>query len=339
MNVVESYLDRVCSSLGGSSSLRRHIREELEEHLLEAIERYTTQGLPREEATARVIKEFGTAEIVGKELEAVHGRRPVMVMMEKAMAWKEKTLKTGRLWNLVAHIALGLVLAVEALFVCSAAVYIFPKLESSYMNLGEPLPEYPRWVMDLNSSLLSNWFVWLPLVVIAWGLFEWRYRGENKSGVRLAAGGVASLGMMAIVFTVTVAMVVPFALLPGMIQMQRAETVVLEKTLQAETSFNQLSRAIDREDWPAATKSGQELRNALEFLARTGSAVPALAVLNRQEELDEIRDLLTRVSEISNKVYSSSHKKDREELKKHYSDLEEAYGLLAGKVEGWPRRE
>ncbi len=35
MNDLERYLDRVCLGLGGSLSLRRHLRQELREHILD----------------------------------------------------------------------------------------------------------------------------------------------------------------------------------------------------------------------------------------------------------------------------------------------------------------
>ena len=99
MNELERYLDQVCPSLRVSSSLRRHLREELKEHLTEAIEANVAEGLSQEDAAARAIAAFGPPAMVGEGLEAVYGRRLFSVVIEKAMEWKEKTMKTGWKWT------------------------------------------------------------------------------------------------------------------------------------------------------------------------------------------------------------------------------------------------
>jgi hypothetical protein len=50
MDNIEHYLDQVCRSIGGSKSLHQYLREELREHLLEAIERHIAAGLPKAQA-------------------------------------------------------------------------------------------------------------------------------------------------------------------------------------------------------------------------------------------------------------------------------------------------
>ena len=106
METIERYLDHVCGSLGGSSSLRRHLREELREHLTEAMDSHVAAGLSPEEAAAKAVEAFGSPATVSEELGIVYGRRLLAVVVEKAMAWKERTMKTGWKWSFVAHLAL-----------------------------------------------------------------------------------------------------------------------------------------------------------------------------------------------------------------------------------------
>ena len=106
MSEIESYLDHVCRGVAGSRSLRQHIREELREHLTEAVERHAAGGLPENEAARRAIEEFGQAEMVSEGLQDIYGRRLVALLVEKAMEWKERTMKSDWKWSFVGNLAL-----------------------------------------------------------------------------------------------------------------------------------------------------------------------------------------------------------------------------------------
>ncbi len=99
MDKLEHYLDQVCRSVGGSRALRQHIRQELREHLRDAAAEHRAAGLSAEEALARALADFGGPEQVRSELEATHGHRLMAVVVEKAMQWKEATMKTKWLWT------------------------------------------------------------------------------------------------------------------------------------------------------------------------------------------------------------------------------------------------
>src|SRR5260221_12937419 len=99
MNKLEHYLQQVCRSMGGPKALREHVRQELREHLLDAIAQHQSTGLSEQQAIDRAISEFGTPETVRGELEATHGHRMMLAMViDKAMEWKEKTMKAKWLW-------------------------------------------------------------------------------------------------------------------------------------------------------------------------------------------------------------------------------------------------
>ena len=74
MDNLERYLDRVCRGVGGSASLRRHLRQELREHILEAAEGHKATGLPADEALQKAIADFGDPAPVHQGLEDVYGQ-------------------------------------------------------------------------------------------------------------------------------------------------------------------------------------------------------------------------------------------------------------------------
>src|SRR6267378_6831633 len=129
MEKLEHYLDQVCRGIGGPRSLRQHVRQELREHLLDAVAEHKAAGLSEEEALGRALADFGGAEQVRSELEATHGHRLMAVVIDKAMQWKEKTMKAKWLWTSWAHIALAGVIALEVLLITFANLFLVPKFQ------------------------------------------------------------------------------------------------------------------------------------------------------------------------------------------------------------------
>src|SRR5262249_34781262 len=116
MDKLEHYLDQVCRSIGGPRSLRQHVRQELREHLLDAVAGHKAAGLPEELALDRALEEFGGPEQVRSELEATHGHRLMPVVIDKAMQWKEKTMRAKWLWMSWTYVAASAVCPPEKHF-------------------------------------------------------------------------------------------------------------------------------------------------------------------------------------------------------------------------------
>lgn len=98
MDKLEQYLDQVCRGIGGPVEMRRHVRQELREHLLDAVAQHKAAGLADEAALDKALAEFGQPEEVRSELEAAHGQRMTWII-DKAMQWKEMTMKAKWLWT------------------------------------------------------------------------------------------------------------------------------------------------------------------------------------------------------------------------------------------------
>ena len=107
MDKLELYLDQVCRGIAGPRSLRQHIRQELREHLLDAVAVHRAAGLPEEQAIAKALDDFGGPEEVRGELETLHGHRLLTTVVDKSLEWKEKTMKARWLWTTSAQSGLG----------------------------------------------------------------------------------------------------------------------------------------------------------------------------------------------------------------------------------------
>src|ERR1700687_402981 len=223
MDKLEHYLDQVCRSIGGPRSLRQHIRQELGEHLRDAVAEHRAAGRSEAEAIDRALEDFGGLEQVRAELETTHGHRLLPVVIDKAMQWKEKTMKAKWLWMTWAHLVLVLVIALEVLSLTFSNMFLVPRFEKlAHDGLIDPAVLQGRaahWIPSFLRGLtgVGEETTWIVLgVAVLWGLFEWRVRGENKSFMRLSALGTAALGLMlAVVFTMASLTLPFFASGPG----------------------------------------------------------------------------------------------------------------------------
>jgi len=348
MNEIERFLDQVCCGVAGSPDLRRHLRKELREHLTEEIESNVAAGLSREEAVRKAIAEFGDPAAIRDGLQAVHGRRLMSLLIEKSMAWRETTMKTGWKWSFVAQVALVLTIAAQVYFTAAALVYILPGIVGHHHHLGTPPLAYLGTIRRHTHWLFMD-FGWIPLLLAAlalWLLFEWRYRGENKSTIRLAGLSLASLATFVVLALVCIPMVIDLVILPGQIydsqvnmRPRQAERLVVPNIATAEAALAELREAVAREDWSAAEPAAEQLDDAYSALEDASPGVIMLAGETRRDNLDEILALIDEIAESSDDIrdrllayrFSQSNAPDdlNAKIRSHLQDLEASRAKLA----------
>jgi hypothetical protein len=254
MDKLETYLDRVCRGIAGPRSLRQHIRQELREHLKDAATEHAAAGMSEEEALAKAVEEFGGPEEVRAELEATHGQRFLTVVIDKAMLWKEKTMKARWLWSTWAHAALLLVIGMEVLFVGAVMVFILPKfremVSDEFIRTGSDGNPAVNWGVSYLQGLAAVWEqgIWiLAAVAIGWGIFEWYVRGENKTLIRLTKLGMIAVVMAGVSVLTSAALVLPLIIELG--AAYSPQRVVLESEGGLVETLGQLKGAMGRQDW------------------------------------------------------------------------------------------
>ena len=324
MDDIERYLDQVCSALGGSKALRLHLREELREHIIEAVEKYRADGLEQKPAVQKALEDFGQPQSLRQELQGVYGRPFIAILIEKAMQWKEKTMKTGWKWNFVAHLALALLIALQIVFVMSIVVWILPHVFGDYEIVKEPPPDYLVSLVNFLRILSETWLIWLILLPLIWIIFEWKYRSENKSKIRLACGALIALAMGVLVGAISIAVVPPLVHLPRIARAIHPESAILAKTVEADTHFKHLGQAIERQDWAAVQESAWKLRWAFQWLNRRGSSAPTLAAMDKRKDFDDMRQLFKNIAELSDEISDSVRDMDEPQLAAphYFSQLE-----------------
>jgi hypothetical protein len=335
MDKLEVYLDRVCRGIGGPRSLRQHVRQELREHLLDAVARHQTAGASPEESLDRALAEFGTSDEVRSELEATHGHRVMGVVIDKALQWKEMTMKSKWLWMSWANLAVAMVIALEILFITFVAMFIAPKFQQFLRDgwLDPAMLEEPivSWMIALLDEVwvIGNKYgtVLLVCVVAAWGLFEWRVRGENKPMMRLSALATAAFGLTVVVVLTTGSLVILFCLgLPATGRL--AGPFALAQTGNIEASTAEIEQAMAQKNWAAMQEPTDRAISALEALLKSGPALPALTVRNQRPTAQELHAHAEAASDSLVQAQQAIRDKDEARLQAAIGDFRKAYAPL-----------
>jgi hypothetical protein len=296
MDKLEHYLDQVCRSIGGPKSLRQHVRQELREHLLDAAAEHKAAGLPEDAALEKALEEFGKPEEVRSELEATHGHRLLPVLIDKAMQWKERTMKAKWLWMTWAYIAVVLVIALEVLFILFNVVYLIPKFQKLTHDgvIDAPAGEeagigwMPRFLNGLMAAVGNVSILYIVVPALAWGLFEWLVRSEHKSYIRLALLGSVAAVLMVVVTLTSGSQTVSFYLSAPAVG-RLARSFAREQVASIDTEFRALEQARTEMDWQAMEAHVDRASEALDALTKGAPVMTALASGNSKVPEEELR--------------------------------------------------
>lgn len=335
MNKLEQYLDQVCRCIGGPRSMRQHVRQELREHLLDAIAEHQAAGLAEEAALDKALEEFGRPEEVRTELEATHGQRLLPILIDKAMQWKESTMRAKWLWTTWAHLALAIVIVLDVMFITFVVIFIIPKFQrlvQDGMISATELGYYGlAWMADFLNGLAyigGNYTTFIVFfAAIAWGAFEWRARNENKTIMRLSALGTTAAGLTILVGLATASLVIPFTLaMPAMGIV--AKPWAVEQVGIIDTSVTAMERAAGKGDWKTIEQHATDAYNACARLICVGPAITSLAVAQHPTEAAELRTHANRAMGQLSEVYAAIRETNSNKLSKALERFHSLFGPL-----------
>jgi hypothetical protein len=209
----------------------------------------------------------------------------MLVVIDKALAWKERTMRAKWLWTTWSYLAALGVVAIGILSLCFFNCCLVPKLKKfeadgwlQYHDLPDlPVLDRLKWIIHAL-DWAGEYFVWLLAgAAVLWGLFEWRVRSENKSFMRLAALGTGGLGLTIAVLLAASAIIIPFAV--GLPSSKIVRPFASETVANVDSSISALEKAHEKNDWGAME---DHVHHALQALARleSGSTLRALATGN-----------------------------------------------------------
>ncbi|OWK37509.1 permease prefix domain 1-containing protein [Fimbriiglobus ruber] len=338
MDELDRYLDQICRGVAGPRALRQHIRQELGEHLRDAVAGHRAAGMTEADAVARAIEDFGGPDAVRAELLAAHGQRFMTVVIDRTIQWKEATMKARWLWTTWAHLALVGMIALNValiLFVTTALVPmhrnllmrdgLFPELHVSERN-------FLTWSWSFLGELptLSDGLWWAGGAAAAIALFEWRVRGENKSLVRLSLLGTTALGLTGVVALTLFALVVSAQVTVMGLYVQAPEKRVAAQTAGVDASVAALEQAVAQKDWDEIRYKANSAALEMGKLTRAGAFAPTLVAMQQQSKTDDLRAQLKTAQASLREAYEAAGKKDAPGVDAALKKFHEAYSPVEG---------
>lgn len=338
MDKLEHYLDQICRSIGGPKSLRQHVRQELREHLLDAAAEHRAAGLSEEAALDRAMQDFGGPEEVRSGLEEAHGYRLLPVVIDKAMQWKERTMRAKWLWMTWAHLALAGLIALEVLWLTFAVIFLVPKFQVLVRHgMIDPaiLEEQGiSWVVSFLERLSfvgGHYTTWLLLLTIAvCGLFEWRVRSENKSFIRLSVWGTVAIALMVFGILTAASLVIPYQLAaPAMGRIARP--FAMQQVANIDTSIAAVEKALAKKDWDSIQAEANQASQALDRLVAAAPAVHSLIPKNewRLQHMEKLRAQLKTANGFLLETQQAAQEKDAGRVDASLRKFRELYGPAA----------
>jgi uncharacterized membrane protein len=326
MEKLEQYLDQVCRSLGGPVEMREHVRQELREHLLDAFAQHKAAGCSEDDALRRAIEEFGKPDEVRTDLEAAHGQR-TMWLIDKAMQWKETTMKSKWLWTTWAHLGLMIVILLESLFITFNVVMIIPKfkklLHVGIIDQGVLEDSETRWMVNFlfdQEYFFGHFTTFLLLAGLACAaVFEWRVKSENKPFIRLSALGSVAVALMILVALISGCLVVLFCMgVPPMARMTRPWAV--EQMALIDQSVAALEKTVADKDWPGMQKHAEQAQGGVQRML-LGPATTSLAPKNDAAAAGMLRDHVRGAQYQLNYIQKAIREHDVTGVEKSLDDL------------------
>jgi hypothetical protein len=330
---LERYLDQVCRGIGGPRALRQHMRQELREHLRDAIAEHEAAGMPPAEAIDQALAEFGGPDLVRAELAGTHGYRLTTLLIDKAMHWKEITMKPKWLWTTWAHVALGALIVAEVLFIAAVMLFIMPKVKQIVMDAGvgargmDELMPMSRSFLGFLEVVADHGVAILLGLAALWAFFEWRVRGENKPLVRLAGMGTIALLLIAAVAMSAAVAMVPLAMVAPNMGARLPERVVSERMASLDASIGALQQAMAQKDWEAIQHVSRA-RQAADAMAHLGGAAPAIVAASQQPRVDALRAQFQEASQSLHDARAAAWDRDDARLQKALKEFQATYAGL-----------
>jgi hypothetical protein len=166
-----------------------------------------------------------------------------------------------------------------------------------------------------------GWSILLTAAAVI-GLFEWRFKGENKSLMRFCALGTSALGLFLVVIVMTVSLVVTFCrAAPEVGPMVRPWAV--EQVASIDAAIDNIEQARVKKDWDTMKDQAEQASSAIERLER-GPGIHSLVGWGASP-LRKLRDDVHATTENLRDVQEAIREKDEFRLSTSLRELRNSY--------------
>jgi hypothetical protein len=181
--------------------------------------------------------------------------------------------------------------------------------------------------LDLTEWTASHGVLLLLVVAVAWALFEWRVRGENKSFIRLSLMATAALLLMgACMMSAAVASIPTLVGAPALIA-RPPEQAVADLTGRIDASVAALNQAIANKDWPNIEQHAASAAHLMASLNNIGAAPLVLASTSPGDasRVGELRNDLREARRAMDETRAAAFTRDAARVAAGMQTFEAAY--------------
>ncbi len=210
---IQDYIASVCSEIK-YRAVHRQIKIELEDHFTELIEDFLAQGLSRDDALNKALKQMGDAKLVGQKLNNVHRTRPdwwLLILTAFFVSTGLIALYTMKIGSLLVnpgffaktliYILLGLIIAVVAYFTDYRKMKPYSKhlyiaaLAALIINMcfGNPFNGKPYLAIASFSIDIIGISPLLFMIALSGIYDDWDWGDIKKVGLGLVLGMVPAI--------------------------------------------------------------------------------------------------------------------------------------------------
>jgi hypothetical protein len=277
--------------------------------------------------------DFGGPEEVRLGLEETHGHRLLPVVIDKAMQWKERTMRAKWLWTTWAHLAMAVVIVLNVIWLTFANIYLVPKFQK-LMRVGtidaaileDTGITWMASFLEALSNAVGRYTTWLLLAAtVVCGLFEWRVRSENKSFIRLSVWGTVAVGLMVLGILTAGSLVIPYQLAAPATG-RLARPFAMQQLASIDTSLSALEQALAKKNWDSIQEHANQASLAVNRLVAAAPAIYSLTPKQGSPTLEELRAELRSADGYLAEAQQAAQEKDAGRVEAAVRRFRELYG-------------
>jgi hypothetical protein len=232
------------------------------------------------------------------------------------------------------HFALGLILVAEASFIFFGMRFVMPACKR-ILNFADANAHGPYSFIPGGSDLLGlmhtmayqpGW--WLIAIAIAWALFEWRVRGQNKQWVRLSVLTSTALLLFATITMFSALLVIPTVKAAEQLNARHPEPVVAERIATLDRLLVRLDDALAKNDLATADDLAHTAAGAASELAQTGAAASTLLTSSDPSKVEAVRTQLDVMASTMREVWFAAKTRHPEPIEPALKKFREAYAQV-----------
>lgn len=243
-------------------------------------------------------------------------------------------MKPGRLETIWAHSALGLMILSEVAFIVIGMRFVLPAcrrvltyVDTDVNRFYAFMPGAGTFLAMLHSMAYQTpW--WVAAFIVAWALFEWFVKRENKSHWRSVLLTSLALALFLMVTVFTVLMVVPTAKAADRLNARDPKPEIAARMATLDRLVPQLEQALRENDLSRADGLAHTSMGAANDLCNTGAAASTLLTSSEPAKIEMLQAELNSMASAMREAWFAARQRRAGQIDAPMQKFREAYGKV-----------